>query len=103
MHHILQGMADVDDADATAFEPADDGKEALDLAARERGRRLVEDHHLGVGMERFGDFNQLTLTLGQVANEAGWRNSKIDLGQQFPGLSADASTVDEGNAPPARK
>jgi hypothetical protein len=56
---LLETVADVRDRDAAGLELADDRKQGVDLALRERGGRLVEDQDLGVEGQRLGDLDHL--------------------------------------------
>ena len=59
LEDLFEPVADVDDAHATIAQLANDAKEGVGLALRQDGRRLVEDHHLGLPAERLGDEGEL--------------------------------------------
>ena len=67
---LVHAVRDVDDRDALGFEPAKEGEQFLDLAARERGRRLVEDEDADVARDRLDDFGQLALARRKIARLA---------------------------------
>ena len=56
---LLQEVADVDDGDALAAKPADEGEETLDVLARQAARRLVHQHHACVGGDGPTDLHHL--------------------------------------------
>ena len=58
---LVHAVRDVDDRDALGFERAKEGEQLLDLAARERGRRLVEDEDADVARDRLDDLGELAL------------------------------------------
>ena len=54
-------MRDVDDRHPFGFEPLEEGEETVDLRARERRRRLVEDQHARLLRGRLDDLGELLL------------------------------------------
>ena len=65
---LVENVRDVDDADAAGFERANCLEQALDLAMRKPGGRLVHQQDLGVQRQRLGDFDLLALDGGQVGH-----------------------------------
>jgi len=69
---LIHAVRYVDDRDALGFELAKEREQFLDLAARERGRRLVEDENTDVAGDRLDDFRQLALARGKSAHFRLW-------------------------------
>ena len=70
VHHLLDAVGDVDDADALGGELADDAEEALAFGRGEGGGGLVHDEDAGVEREGLGDLDELLLAHAQ-AGDAG--------------------------------
>src|SRR6478752_360457 len=62
LEHLFQAVRDVHGAHAAAAQLFDDGEQHRDFFVGERGARFVQNQDLGVFAQRFGDFDQLTLT-----------------------------------------
>ena len=67
---LVHAVRDVDDRHTFGFQAAKEVEQLVDLAARQRGRRLVEDEHLHVARDRLDDLRQLPLASGEVADYA---------------------------------
>ena len=63
----------------------------------ERGRRLVEDDHAGLGAERLGDLDQLALALGEPFDQRLGRDRESRRRQQFARRGRGAPPVDEAD------
>ena len=93
---VGQAVADEDDRDALRGQRADELEHVLDLAHRERRRRLVHDDELGVEGQGAGDRHRLLLAAGQQAGDLGHRfHPRAELGDHRLGFGAHALGVDQ--------
>ncbi len=68
--HLFEAVRDVDDPDPFGAEPGDDAMQALGIAGREDGGRLVEDDDANLLGERLGDLDHLLVRDREVADRA---------------------------------
>ncbi len=93
--HLVEMVADEEDADALSSQLADDGEELVCLARGERRGGLVEDEQPGLGQERAGDLDHLHLGDAEVLDRRVGRHVQSDVGHQPLGSLAHHSPVDE--------
>ncbi|OPZ10115.1 MAG: hypothetical protein BWZ10_02475 [candidate division BRC1 bacterium ADurb.BinA364] len=97
--HFLEEMADVDDGDAGALQPADRLEQRLGFFGRKRTGRLVHDDQRGIRNERAGDFDDLPLADAETAH--GDIERQIGMAQQRQRFAhALAFGADEAQARP---
>ena len=68
--HLLEAVADVDDADAALAQPADDAEQAQDVGLGERRGGLVHDQDARVLGQRLGDLDPLPVADRERADDA---------------------------------
>ena len=91
-------MRDIDDRHALAAQSPQDGEQALDLAAAQRGRRLVEHQHGRIMGERLGDFDELALGKRQPADRYVVRHLHADPGERLPRCGPHRGDVEQAEA-----
>ena len=72
-------MADIDDRDALALQPADQREELVGFGAGQVGRRLVEDQELRAAHGGAGGRDELLLADGQVAEQRVGRQVEAEI------------------------
>ena len=93
--YLAQAVGDVDDADTTGAQLADDGEQHLGLFAGETGGRFIHDQHAGIGGQGFGDLHQLAAADGQAADRNIGRDVEADPPQDLPRLPVHGLSVDQ--------
>ena len=83
---LLHFVGDINDTAAALFEHLYDVKQVLDLALRQRGRRLVKYNDLGVVGDRFCDLYHLPLCDGKRGHDASWVNGNFQIFKHVTGL-----------------
>ncbi len=68
--HLFEAVRNIDDADPFGAQPGDDAMQALGIAGREDGGRLVEDDDADLLGERLGDLDDLLVRDREVADGA---------------------------------
>ncbi len=68
--HFIHAMRDIDDGKTIGTQLADQGKQPLALAGRQRRRRLIHDQDLRPGVQRTRDLHQLALPHGQMGDQS---------------------------------
>ena len=91
-------MADEQHGDALGLDLADDGEQAVDLAAGQRGGRLVHDQETRVAHPRAGDGDDLAVGGGQGSDRGVEIDGDVEPGQRLGAEFATALGVDEGLA-----
>ena len=95
---LVHAVRDIDDRHALGLEPAEKGEQLLDLAAGERGRRLVENEDAHVARDRLDDLGELALPGREIPDEG----VRIDLDaerlEQFAGAPRRGLVVDQSEA-----
>ena len=66
---FVELVRDEDDALALIAQAANDAVEIVDFLARERGGRLVEDHHLGFLRQRARNFDEVALGRAEALDQ----------------------------------
>ena len=92
---VGHAVRDVEDGDAALLQALQGRIQALRLARRQAGRRLVEDQQLGPVREGAGDGDELTVGSGEVGEVAVQRQRKAGLVQHGLGLGTDGPARDE--------
>ena len=92
---FLEKMADVDDAHALLFEPADGSEQVLGVHSRQAARRFVHDQHLRLADQRPGDLDDLLLGDGAGVNRGLERDGVVlQLGECLAGQGPALAAVD---------
>ena len=95
---LVHAVRDIDDRHALGLEPAEKGEQLLDLAAGERGRRLVENEDAHVARDRLDDLGELALPGREIPDEG----LRIDLDaerlEQLAGAPRGGPVVDQAEA-----
>ena len=93
-HHLLQPMRDIDDRGALRLHAREHGEQARDLAAFERGGRLVEDEDATLAPQRLGDGDQLPLGEAQAIDAHIGVRREIKLSKVCARLFAHPGAID---------
>ena len=90
---LVEPVRDVDDGDAARVEALDEREQLIDLARRQRRRRLVHHQHRrrltrSRGRERLGDLHHLPLGETQAIERRGRLDRHAEIGEQLARLLA---------------
>ncbi|SCE17053.1 hypothetical protein GA0115252_13345 [Streptomyces sp. DfronAA-171] len=97
--HLLEVVRDEEEGDARLLQRPHPREEAVDLAAVELGRRLVEDDEAGADAQRAGDLDHLPVLDPQVPGTGPGVDAHVPVAEEFGGLGAQAAPGDEAAAP----
>src|SRR5205823_695489 len=86
-------MRDVEDGHPARLEAGDDPEQPVDLRWGQRRGRLVEDQHLALGGERFGDLQQLHLGHTERLHPRPRRDLQPDLREHGLGIAEEPREV----------
>ncbi len=92
---LAHAMCDVDDADALVLRLLDQGEQALGLALRQRGGRLIEDQDGGLRSESLGDLHHLLFGARQIGDAAVGFEGKIEPLEDAHGAAVYFGFVEE--------
>ena len=83
--HVRHAMADEDDRHAGVLQAADQVENLSHLPDRDRGGRLVHQHHARLRKAGAGDRDRLPLTARHLAHEVARPGLGLELAEQFAG------------------
>ena len=95
---LAETMRDIDDRHALATQFPQDGEQTLDLAAAQRGGRLVEHQHGRIMGKRLGDFDELALGKRQQADRDVGGHLHADPGERRPRCGPHRGDVEQADA-----
>ena len=98
LEQLLEPMRDVEDGHPARLEAGDDPEQPVDLRWGQRRGRLVEDQHLALGGERFGDLQQLHLGHTERLHPRPRRDLQPDLREHGLGIAEEPREVHHSGA-----
>ncbi len=98
---VGHAVADQDDRDALRLHAADEVEDLRHLADRDRRRRLVHQHELGLGEAGAGDRHRLTLAARHLAHEVARSGLGLQLLEELGRAVDHRLLVEHVERPPA--
>jgi len=98
LKHFVESVAHEYDADAGAFQVADELDQGIDLVACQRCCRLIHDKELGIRCQRTADRDELTPSNAEVGDFRFWIEFNTDLRHCGPGGCAHRGPVNRAEA-----